>query len=123
MLQAGPDPPKLIAWVPEENNHGSLSIITSSLSTIIICTWTAIHPRTYVSRTLRNAYKLCQLVKAILAPEMVCLESLQELIQARKAVRRCAWATNGEFALLHGFYLGMMGVRYRVGDDGGYPAL
>ncbi|KAK3358073.1 hypothetical protein B0T25DRAFT_580040 [Lasiosphaeria hispida] len=54
---------------------------------------------------------------------MVCLESLQELIQARKAVRRCAKATNGEFTILHGFFLGMMGVRYRVGSEGGYRTL
>jgi hypothetical protein len=114
----------LVGWVPEDTNRGTWTIITSSLFTIIICTWTAIHPRTHVSRRLRNTHKFCQLVKALLAPEMVCLESLQELIQARKAVRRCTKATNGEFALLHGFYLGMMGVRYRAGDCGrGYRTL
>ncbi|KAK0622629.1 hypothetical protein B0T14DRAFT_514169 [Immersiella caudata] len=113
----------LVGWVPEDTTRGTWTIITSSLFTIIICTWTAIHPRTHVSRRLRNTHKFHQLVKAILAPEMVCLESLQELIQARKAFRRCAKATNGEFTLLHGFYLGMMGIRYRINDEGGYRIL
>ncbi|SPQ20904.1 2e0332dd-2639-4ba2-b789-3678d10ef824 [Thermothielavioides terrestris] len=118
MSQGGSSTSALVGWVPEDNSRGTWAIITSSLFTIGICTWTAIHPRTHVSRRLRATHKLCQLVKAIIAPEMVCLESIQELIQARKAVRRCAQATNGEFTLLHGFYLGMMGVRYRVGREG-----
>ncbi|KAL2022011.1 hypothetical protein VTK56DRAFT_6251 [Thermocarpiscus australiensis] len=54
---------------------------------------------------------------------MVCLESLQEFLQGRKAVRRCAKSTNGQFKTVHGFYLGMMGVRYNVGDNGGYRTL
>lgn len=112
-----------VGWIPEDTSRGTWTIITSSLFTIIICTWTAIHPRIHVARRLRNTHKFYQLVKAILAPEMVCLESLQELIQARKAVSRCAKATNGEFGLLHGFYLGMMGIRYRTGDQGGYRTL
>ncbi|KAM0425033.1 hypothetical protein ACHAPT_009834 [Fusarium lateritium] len=54
---------------------------------------------------------------------MICLESLQEFLQARKAVRRCAKATNGEFRTVYGFYLTMMGVRYNDGDSGGYRTL
>jgi len=122
-MAEAPDATELVGWVPEDTNRGTWTIITSSLFTIIVCTWTAIHPRTHVSRRLRNTHKLCQLVKAIIAPEMVCLESLQELIQAQKAVRRCANAATGKFTLLHGFYLGMMGVRYRVGEEGGYRTL
>ncbi|KAF5692520.1 hypothetical protein FDENT_2802 [Fusarium denticulatum] len=59
----------------------------------------------------------------VLAPEMVCLESLQEFLQARKAVRRCAATTNNEFKTVHGFYLCMMGVRYNSGNNGGYRTL
>lgn len=56
-----------------------------------------------------------QLVKTLLAPEMVCLESMQEWVQARKTVRRCAPATDGRLGMAQAFYLGMLGVRYRYG--------
>ncbi|QPC70229.1 hypothetical protein HYE68_000981 [Fusarium pseudograminearum] len=114
---------ELVGWVPEDANRGTWSLITSCLFTIAICTWTAIHPRIHVSRRLRLKHKFYQLIKAILAPEMVCLESLQELLQARRAVRRCAHATDKEFKTIHGFYLCMMGVRYKSGNDGGYRTL
>ncbi|KAI8722591.1 hypothetical protein NCS52_00403200 [Fusarium sp. LHS14.1] len=117
------DPSRLIGWVPEDTNRGTWSIISSCFFAILICTWTAIHPRVHVSRRIHHAHKFYQLVKAILAPEMVCLESLQEFLQARKAVRRCAKATNGEFRTVHGFYVCMMGVRYNDGDSGGYRTL
>lgn len=88
---------------------GTWTIITSCFFTILISTWTAIHPRIHVNRRLRNAHKFLQLVKAIMAPEMVCLESLQEFLQARKAARRCADATGRRFKIRHGFFLSMMG--------------
>lgn len=50
----------------------------------------------------------CRLVKAALAPEMVCLESLQELLQARKAMRRCAKTTDEKFKIVHDFYRCML---------------
>ncbi|KAF5701149.1 hypothetical protein FMUND_13996 [Fusarium mundagurra] len=112
-----------VGWVPEDSNRGTWSLITSCLFTITICTWTAIHPRIHVSRQLRHQHKFYQLVKAVLAPEMVYLESLQEFLQARKAVRRCAATTNNEFKTVHGFYLCMMGVRYNSGHNGVYRTL
>lgn len=114
---------EFVGWVPEDTNRGTWSLITSCLFTIAICTWTAIHPRIHVSRRLRHKHKFYQLVKAILAPEMVCLESLQEFLQARKAVRRCFDSTNGELKTIQGFYLCMMGVRYNSGNSGGYRTL
>ncbi|CVL10974.1 hypothetical protein FPRO06_07955 [Fusarium proliferatum] len=114
---------EFVGWVPEDSNRGTWSLITSCLFTIAICTWTAIHPRIHASRQLRHRHKFYQLVKAVLAPEMICLESLQEFLQARKAVRRCATTTNNEFKTVHGFYLCMMGVRYNSGCNGGYRTL
>lgn len=68
----------LVGWVPEDGGRGTWKIITSSLFTVIICTWTAIRPRIHVTRRLRTVHKFYQLVKIIFAPEMVYLESLQE---------------------------------------------
>lgn len=105
----------LVGWVAEGSNRGTWDIIVSCFFTIVICTWTAIHPRIHVTRRLRNIHKTLQLVKTLLAPEMVCLESMQEWVQARKTVRRCAPATNGRLGMSQAFYLGMLGVRYRYG--------
>lgn len=117
------DTSDLVGWVPEPDGRGTWTIITSSLFTILLCTWTAIHPRIHISRRLCHTHKFFQLVKAIFAPEMVSIESIQEFLQARKTIRRCAKATGGQFTMLHGFYLGMMGVRYRQGTEGGYRIL
>lgn len=105
----------LVGWVTEGSNRGTWDIIDSCFLTILICTWTAIHPRIHVIRRLRNTHKILQLVKTLLAPEMVCLESMQEWVQARKTIRRCAPATDGRLGMAEAFYLGMLGVRYRYG--------
>lgn len=104
----------LVGWTPESGGRGTWSIITSSLFTIFICTWTAIHPRIHTEHRLHVLHKLAQLVKTILAPEMVCLESLQEWIQARKMVKRSANATEHGLKLVHAFYIGMLGIRYQT---------
>ncbi|KAF5974322.1 hypothetical protein FBULB1_7829 [Fusarium bulbicola] len=68
---------EFVGWVPEDSNRGTWSLITSCLFTIAICTWTAIHPRIHVSRQLRHQHKFYQLVKAVLAPEMVVWFTVQ----------------------------------------------
>lgn len=50
----------------------------------------------------------------LLAPEMVCLESLQEWLQARKLARRVDKAIGVQLEPSQAFYLGMMGVRYQT---------
>lgn len=105
----------IVGWVAQGSNRGTWDIIVSCFLTILICTWTAIHPRIHVTRRLRNTHKIMQLLKTLLAPEMVCLESMQEWVQARKTVRRCTPATDGRLGMTQALYLGMLGVRYRYG--------
>lgn len=104
----------LVGWTAEPDGRGTWVIITTSLTTILLCTWTAIHPRAHTDRRIVRRHKLAQLVKAILAPEMVCLESLQEWVQARKMVARSKDATNGGLKMVHAFYIGMLGIRYET---------
>lgn len=108
----------LVGWTNQGADRGTWDIITSSLFTILICTWTVIHPRVHAERRLRNAHKMCQLVKMLLAPEMVCLESLQEWIQARKMIKRCADATGGGLCMVHAYYSTMLAIRYHHGPAG-----
>lgn len=112
-----------VGWVPEDGNRGSWSIIRSSLITMIACTWTVLHPRIHVDRKLRRLHKACQLSKQILAPELETIEALQELLQARKAKACCAKTTGRQMSLTQAFYIGMMGIRYRTENSGGYRIL
>lgn len=104
----------MVGWMPESDGRGTFTIITSCFFTIIICTWTVIHPRVHTSHRLAMLHKFLQLVKTIIAPEMVCIESLQEWVQARKMVRRSAQPTQGGLKLVHVFYVGMLALRYRT---------
>jgi hypothetical protein len=59
-------------------------------------------------------HKIALLIKTIIAPEFIAVEAAQEWTQARRIVRQCSEYTNGEMKLVHAFYIGMLGVRYRV---------
>ncbi|KAF2107829.1 hypothetical protein BDV96DRAFT_672646 [Lophiotrema nucula] len=111
---------ELAGWTPESNDRGSWKIIVTSLLTIIICTWTVLHPRIHVGRKLRRVHKACQFIKQVSAPELETIEATQEFIQARKMMECCAEKTENILELIQSFYIGMMGLRYKVGDNGGY---
>ncbi|SMQ51893.1 unnamed protein product [Zymoseptoria tritici ST99CH_3D7] len=111
---------ELVGWTPEGNDRGTWSIIATALVTIVVCTWTVLHPRIHLGRKLRRTHRFCQLVKQVLAPELETIEALQEYLQARKTMRCCAEATRNEMKLMQSFYIGMMGLRYHVGSDGGH---
>jgi len=59
------------------------------------------------------------------AGQFTAVEAAQEWTQTRRIVRRCLEHTNGEMKLVHAFYIGMLGIRYRVSPawkshDGGH---
>ncbi|KFY01561.1 hypothetical protein V490_00850 [Pseudogymnoascus sp. VKM F-3557] len=53
-------------------------------------------------------------IKAILAPEFIAVEGLQEWAQCRRMVKDCAVLTGSEFKLVHAFYISMLALRYRT---------
>jgi hypothetical protein len=57
------------------------------------------------------------LIKTIIAPEFIAVEAAQEWAQARRIVKQCSESTNGELKLVHAFYIGMLGIRYRISPD------
>lgn len=69
-------PDDLVGWTPESDGRDTLTIITSCFFTILICTWTVIHPRVHTSHRMAMVHKSFQLVKTIIVPEMVCIEAL-----------------------------------------------
>ncbi|KAL2809037.1 hypothetical protein BJX63DRAFT_445501 [Aspergillus granulosus] len=105
--------PTLVGWVSEPDGRGTMGLLTTSLTTIFLCTWVVIHPRVYSSETYATLHKLALLVKTLLAPEFIAVEGLQEWAQCRRMVNDCASFSNGEFKLVHAYYVSMLALRYR----------
>lgn len=103
-----------VGWVLETTGRGTLGLVTTCLVTIFLCTWVVIHPRVYESQLFATLHKFALFFKAILAPEFIAVEGLQEWAQCRRMVRDCATVTVGEFKLIHAFYISMLALRYRT---------
>ena len=104
----------LVGWVLESPGRGTLGLIFSCLSTIFLCTWVVIHPRVYNRPLLRVLHKVSLFLKAIIAPEFIAVEGLQEWNQAQNMVKSCARSTGGCLKPVHAFYIGMLALRYRT---------
>ncbi|KAL8912807.1 MAG: hypothetical protein Q9171_002265 [Xanthocarpia ochracea] len=103
-----------VGWVKESEGRGTLGLIVTCLFTIFMCTWMVIHPRVCKGSVLRASHKLFLFGKALIAPEFIAVEGLQEWSQARATVKECRESTDGRLKLVHAFYIGMLGLRYRT---------
>jgi len=101
-------------WVDEAPGRGTLGLIISCLFTIFLCTWVVIHPRVCKRPLLRVLHKFALFSKAIIAPEFIAVEGLQEWAQAQRLVKDCAVLTGGGLKFVHAFYIGMLALRYRT---------
>lgn len=106
--------PALVGWVYESPGRGTLTLVVTCLFTIFLCTWVVIHPRVYKSRLLGAMYKITLFIKAILAPEFIAVEGLQEWTQCRKMKKECVEIAGDDFKLIHAFYVSMLALRYRT---------
>jgi hypothetical protein len=111
---SSPTPGALVGWVVENTGRGTLSLITTCLVTIFLCTWVVIHPRVYKREVYATLHKFALFIKALLAPEFIAVEGLQEWVQCRRMVRDCETLTGGKFKLIHAFYISMLALRYRT---------
>ena len=107
---------KLVGWVQENGGRGTLTLLWTCLFTTFLCTWVVNHPRVDKRKHFRVLHKLVLTFKAFIAPELIAVEGAQEWTQARWLVAKCAALTNDEFKLVHAFYIGMFGIRYRTPD-------
>ncbi|QGA20754.1 hypothetical protein EYB26_008462 [Talaromyces marneffei] len=107
-------PDILVGWVLENSGRGTLSLITTCMITIFLCTWVSIHQRVYTRQLFATSHKFALFFKGILAPEFIAVEGFQEWAQCRKMKRDCAKFTNGRFQLFYGFYISMLALRYRT---------
>ncbi|KAF3279860.1 hypothetical protein TWF970_003886 [Orbilia oligospora] len=107
-----------VGWMRESGGRGTLTLITTCLLTMFICTWVVIHRRVYRSNSMGQWHKTAIFLKAIVAPEFIAVEGLQEWSQAKKMVAQCAEYKDDEgksMELIHAFYITMLALRYRVG--------
>ena len=116
----------MVGWFPESGGRGTLSLILTCILTMFICTWVVLHRRVYTSELAGRLHKGALFLKAIVAPEFIAVEGLQEWSQARRMVADCReytgpWRADKEdFEMVHAFYIGMLALRYRTynrGDD------
>lgn len=106
--------PALVGWVYESSGRGTLSLVITCFVTIFLCTWVVIHPRVYKSRLFGALYKITLFIKAILAPEFIAVEGLQEWTQCRRMKSDCVKIAGDDFKLIHAFYISMLALRYRT---------
>jgi hypothetical protein len=88
--------------------------VTTCLVTIFLCTWVVIHPRVYKSRHISALHKISLFIKAVLAPELIAVEGLQEWTQCQKMKKDCVKVAGDDFRLIHAFYVSMLALRYRT---------
>ncbi|KAL8893205.1 MAG: hypothetical protein Q9192_005498 [Flavoplaca navasiana] len=101
-----------VGWVEESDGRGTLGLIITCLFTIFLCTWVVIHPRVCKRPLIRVSHKIALFLKALIAPEFIAVEGLQEWSQAKGMVKECKELTGGSLKLIHAFYIGMLALRY-----------
>ncbi|OJJ43650.1 hypothetical protein ASPZODRAFT_103047 [Penicilliopsis zonata CBS 506.65] len=106
--------PDLVGWVDENSGRGTLSLVTTCLFTIFLCTWVVIHPRVDANVRRATQHKLVLFVKAVLAPEFIAVEALQEWAQCRRMEEEEANHTASPAMPIQAFYISMLALRYRT---------
>ncbi|KOS40116.1 hypothetical protein ACN38_g9040 [Penicillium nordicum] len=82
----------LEGWQLDDNTRSSWDIFWTCVSTILACTWTALHisvPTRAQTQTENLWLKALAWIGTILAPEFMAGTAAEELWQARSAVARC----------------------------------
>ncbi|KAJ5163247.1 uncharacterized protein N7500_005077 [Penicillium coprophilum] len=140
----------LEGWQFDDNTRSSWDIFWTCVSTILACTWTALHisvPRRDDTQAGYFWVKAVAWICTILAPEAMAGTAAEELWQARSTAARCNAAfrtayggggdadpsltedskirktetSEGRWDTVQGFCLGMNGVLLQTKDDWTYP--
>jgi hypothetical protein len=79
--------PNNVGWVSEPVTRGTSSLLYTCISTIIICTWSALHlnmPEEGLSAGRVLVYKIIWFVTAIIAPELFVAIAVGEWLYAHR---------------------------------------
>lgn len=74
----------LTAWQPEPQFRGTFTILTSCVSTLLICTWSALHADIQQGKPTVKKYadKGGWLIIGLLAPELILLAAINQYLMA-----------------------------------------
>ena len=89
----------LEGWQFDDNSRSSWDILWTCVSTILACTWTALHMRVPQGPFSSATWKSLAWTSALLAPELMAFKAVQELWEVKLLVARCnsaQTATDGE---------------------------
>ncbi|KAJ5087941.1 hypothetical protein N7456_011557 [Penicillium angulare] len=134
----------LEGWQLDDNSRTSWDILWTCLSTILACTWTALHlsvPEVNSSANEQLKFKLMVWMISILAPEAVVVYATEELWQAKSIVTKCNIAfrelrsdsspenpasktdngTPGAWQTVHGYCVRMKGLLLQTKDGWTFP--
>ncbi|KAI9646424.1 hypothetical protein NHQ30_004416 [Ciborinia camelliae] len=108
-------------WVSSPNTRGTLTIIWSSLSTVWLCTWTALClniPEQKNGRGWRMMlYKFRWQMFAVFFPEVLVALAAEQWISARQSVRTFRDLGHEEWTIRHGFFADMGGIMVAPRDS------
>ncbi|TGO40540.1 hypothetical protein BHYA_0035g00140 [Botrytis hyacinthi] len=101
-------------WVSSPNTRGTINIIWSSLSTVWLCTWTALClniPEQQNSRGWRMIlYKFRWQMFAVFFPEVLVALAAEQWISAKQSVRTFSELGHNGWTIRHGFFADMGGI-------------
>ena len=99
-------------WVNGPNLRGTIDILWSSLFTIFLCTWTALHlnlPSKHETRWQVLLRKARWMVQTIIGPEFVLALATGQRRQAKRSVLNFKALGYPQWTIRHGFYANMGG--------------
>ena len=111
-------------WMSTPNGRGTTDLLWSSLSTIFLCVWTAIHsPLPYYrkekfkrsenwrkwSRQNVIASKIFPALFSVIVPELMVITAVGDSVSAHKIIKDCHSISNRHLSITHGFFLNMGG--------------
>lgn len=78
-----------VVWQEEPKLRGTFTILTSCLSTLFICTWSALHVDVQHGKSTMARFrdKCGWLLVGLLAPEIVLLIAINQFLEARSLTR------------------------------------
>ncbi|THV68141.1 hypothetical protein D6D28_06949 [Aureobasidium pullulans] len=106
-----------VGWMPSTPFRGTAFLLWFNLFVIFLCTWTGTRPRVLKPAKFWYTHKYYQVAKNVLCPGASVFEASHEYWQARTLISETKGATDGQMKLVTAFYLGMLGVRYRTGEN------
>ncbi|KAF2182295.1 hypothetical protein K469DRAFT_587270 [Zopfia rhizophila CBS 207.26] len=111
-----PPPPQDVVhgWMSTPNIRGTRDILSSSLSTIWLCTWTCLYLNIPPLRSRRGhralLYKFCWQLFAIFFPEVLVATAAEQWLSARQSVTAFSRLGHSEWTIRHGFFADMGGI-------------